>query len=286
MNDASANKVNAARTGRALVPRGRRRGAPHRVPPARGCGAAGDLARRLSLRHAGHQGRRARRAGAAAHSRAFLRFDYSGHGESDGRFEDGTISLLAGGCARRHRRPAGRRLAADPGSAPPWAAWLALLAARALAPGRHARSRAWCSSPPAPDFTERLILPGLDAAARARDRDDRRPSPALAIRRAGVSDHAGRCSDDGRRHLLLDGVVRTHAPRAHPAGDGRPGRALAHRNDADRAPSRRRRRADPDQGRRPPPVSPRGTSSASSRPSPASRAETRLSARKPTRRRK
>ena len=29
---------------------------------------------------------------AASQGRAFLRFDYSGHGQSDGRFEDGTIS--------------------------------------------------------------------------------------------------------------------------------------------------------------------------------------------------
>ncbi len=28
---------------------------------------------------------------AARTGRAFLRFDYSGHGESEGRFEDGTI---------------------------------------------------------------------------------------------------------------------------------------------------------------------------------------------------
>ena len=37
---------------------------------------------------------------AEANGRAFLRFDYSGHGESGGAFEDGHDFPLAGRCAR------------------------------------------------------------------------------------------------------------------------------------------------------------------------------------------
>jgi pimeloyl-ACP methyl ester carboxylesterase len=50
------------------------------------------VARRLQLRHDRLQGRKPRGARPGA-SRPCLRFDYSGHGQSEGRFEDGTISL-------------------------------------------------------------------------------------------------------------------------------------------------------------------------------------------------
>ena len=66
---------------------------------------------------------------AAAHGRACLRFDYSGHGESGGRFEDGTITrwLEESLAAIRLVRD---RPAILVGSS--MGGWLALLAARAL----------------------------------------------------------------------------------------------------------------------------------------------------------
>ena len=149
-------------------------------------------------------------AWAAVHRRAFLRFDYSGHGESDGRFEDGTITRwLEDSHAAIAARPA------TPGGAGPilvgssMGGWLALLVARDLAAaGTPAAGLVLLA--PAPDFTERLIRPGLDAAA------------LHAIETAGVFMQASQYGppvpitrallEDGRRHLVLDGVVRTHAP--------------------------------------------------------------------------
>ena len=149
-------------------------------------------------------------AWAKDHGRAFLRFDYSGHGESDGRFEDGTISRwledsLAAIAARL--ATAGEAGPILVGSS--MGGWLALLAARALAAAGTPPAGLVLLAP-APDFTERLILPGLGAAARRE------------IETAGVTLQASQYGspvpitrallEDGRRHLILEGIVRTHAP--------------------------------------------------------------------------
>ncbi len=103
----------------------------------------------------------------------FLRFDYSGHGESDGRFEDGTISGwtedAAAMIAARTRGPL-----VLVGSS--MGAWIALRLAQRL-PGRVA---ALLLLAPAPDFTSRLVEPKLtseDRAALARDGFVAEPSP-------------------------------------------------------------------------------------------------------------
>ena len=149
-------------------------------------------------------------AWAADHGRAFLRFDYSGHGESDGRFEDGTITRwLEDSLAAIATRPTTDGAAGPILVGSSMGGWLALLAARDLAAaGTPAAGLVLLA--PAPDFTERLIRPGLDAAARREIETTgvhMQPSlygPPVPITRALL--------EDGRRHLILDGVVRTHAP--------------------------------------------------------------------------
>ncbi len=149
-------------------------------------------------------------AWAVKHGRAFLRFDYSGHGESDGRFEDGTISRwLEDSLAAIAARPS------TVGGAGPilvgssMGGWLALLAARELA-ATGTPPAGLVLLAPAPDFTECLIRPGLDAAARREIETvgvtlKASPyGPPVPITRALL--------EDGRRHLVLDGIVRTHAP--------------------------------------------------------------------------
>jgi pimeloyl-ACP methyl ester carboxylesterase len=133
-------------------------------------------------------------ARAKAGARAFLRFDYTGHGASSGDFLDGTI----GGWAR-DAEDAVERLTEGPqllvGSS--MGGWIALLLAGRL-PGRVAGLVGVAA---APDFTEDAMWAGMDAAARARLAADGRIEVASAydapypITRALI--------EDGRRQLVL-----------------------------------------------------------------------------------
>ena len=100
-------------------------------------------------------------AWAKARGRAFLRFDYTGHGASSGDFLDGTI----GGWAE-DAQDAVERLTEGPqvlvGSS--MGGWIALLLAARL-PGRVAGLVGVAA---APDFTEDAMWAGMDAATRAR----------------------------------------------------------------------------------------------------------------------
>jgi hypothetical protein len=131
----------------------------------------------------------------AAENRAFLRFDYSGHGASGGRFEDGTIGRWAEDAAC-----AFDRLTEGPqvlvGSS--MGGWMALL----LALRRPERVAALVGIAAAPDFTA-LIVETLPAGAReaiAREGVWRRPSEygdPYPITRALL--------EEGERHMLLRG---------------------------------------------------------------------------------
>lgn len=96
---------------------------------------------------------------AQAAGRAYLRFDYFGHGESDGDFRDGTITRW-----REDALAVLDALVRGPavlvGSS--MGGWLACLAAMAR-PGRVA---AMVLIAPAADFTDKLMEPGLPAEAR------------------------------------------------------------------------------------------------------------------------
>ena len=98
---------------------------------------------------------------ARARGRAFLRFDYRGHGASSGAFEDGTIGDWADDAAE-----AVTRLTEGPqilvGSS--MGGWIALLLARRM-PERVAGLVGIAA---APDFTEDLVRPSFTDAERAR----------------------------------------------------------------------------------------------------------------------
>jgi pimeloyl-ACP methyl ester carboxylesterase len=146
-------------------------------------------------------------AWAAARGRALLRFDYTGHGESGGRFEDATLSVwLADTLAM---------LAAAGGPSPvlvgsSMGGWLALLAARALAASGRPLSGLVLIAP-AVDFTERLMWARFPEAVRAQILEQGHwlrasayaPEP-YPITRALI--------EDGRRHLLLDGPISPGCP--------------------------------------------------------------------------
>lgn len=109
---------------------------------------------------------------AAAEGRAALRFDYSGHGASPGRFEDGSIDRWrADALAMLDAETAGPQVLV--GSS--MGGWIALLCAIA----RPERIAGLVLIAPAPDFTERLMWPALPEAARsAIQRDGVWPQPS------------------------------------------------------------------------------------------------------------
>ncbi len=139
----------------------------------------------------------------AASGQAMLRFDYSGHGASGGRFEDGTISRWT-----EDALAAIDRLTAGPlilvGSS--MGGWIALLVALA----RPHRVGGLIGLAAAPDFTERLMWDAMAPPERAQLLAEgvlMLPSaygPPTPITRALI--------EDGRGHLLLDGPIPITAP--------------------------------------------------------------------------
>ncbi len=135
--------------------------------------------------------------------RAYLRFDYSGHGESDGDFEAGTISRWA---------EEATAMVALAGPSPvlvgsSMGGWISLLVARRMA----APPAGMVLIAPAADFTEALMWPAFpDEVKRQIETTGRwvRPSAydegGYPITRALI--------EDGRRNLVLDGLVETGCP--------------------------------------------------------------------------
>jgi pimeloyl-ACP methyl ester carboxylesterase len=151
---------------------------------------------------------------AAGQGRACIRFDYSGHGESSGDFGDGTISRwLEESVAVFEQFCRGPQIVI--GSS--MGGWMALLLAREL--NRRAKSGAPSAGgiagmvliAPAPDFTEVLMWQRFPPEIRKQIEETgawSRPSeysedPYL-ITRALI--------EDGRKHLLLNGLVETGCP--------------------------------------------------------------------------
>jgi pimeloyl-ACP methyl ester carboxylesterase len=139
----------------------------------------------------------------AARGRAFLRFDYSGHGASGGRFEDGTISRwTADAEAALLALTEGPQVLV--GSS--MGGWIALL----LALRRPDRVTGLVGIAAAPDFTEELMWAEMPPEVRAEILERgawHRPSgygPPYPITRALI--------EDGRRHLLLGGPIRLSCP--------------------------------------------------------------------------
>ena len=140
---------------------------------------------------------------AARTGRAFLRFDYSGHGESSGAFEDGTIGdWAADAMAAITALTEGPQVLV--GSS--MGGWISLLLARAM-PGRIA---GLVTVAAAPDFTERGFWAGFSELERAKlMREGRilRPSDygdAYVITRKLI--------EDGRNHLLMGAPLELPFP--------------------------------------------------------------------------
>jgi pimeloyl-ACP methyl ester carboxylesterase len=140
----------------------------------------------------------------AAKGRAYVRFDYTGHGASSGRFEDGTI-----GRWRDDALAILDRVAEGPqilvGSS--MGGWIALL----LALARPTRVCGMVLIAPAPDFTDDLLLPALSPA----DRADLEKCGGLDLPSA-YDERPTRLTrtlvEEARAHLLLRGPIPIGCP--------------------------------------------------------------------------
>lgn len=148
----------------------------------------------------------------AATGRAVTRFDYSGHGVSGGRFEDGTISRWAEEAEAVFAATTGPQILI--GSS--MGGWMSLLTARAhLAAVGRAGSRivGMVLIAPAPDFTEALMWASFPQSVQQAILETggwSSPSDfsdgSFTITRALL--------EDGRRNLLLGGTIETGCPVA------------------------------------------------------------------------
>jgi pimeloyl-ACP methyl ester carboxylesterase len=146
---------------------------------------------------------------AESEGRGCVRFDYSGHGESDGDFTAGTIGRwLEESLAVYTHFANGAQVVI--GSS--MGGWLALLLARALAAQKGAAPIAgMVLIAPAVDFTEELMWKQFsDAIKREIEQKGQwmRPSEygeeAYPITRGLI--------EDGRKHLMLGGLIETGCP--------------------------------------------------------------------------
>jgi pimeloyl-ACP methyl ester carboxylesterase len=150
----------------------------------------------------------------------FVRFDYSGHGRSGGRFEDGKISRWLGDTLAVVDGLTGGPLVLVGSS---MGGWLALLAARA----RPERVAGLLLIAPAPDFTERLMWPSFSPAQQRQLMEQGRlvlpsayaPEPTV-ITRAMI--------EDGRSQQVMNAPIAFNGPVEILAGGGDPDVPLSH----------------------------------------------------------
>ena len=148
-------------------------------------------------------------AWAETQGRACLRFDYSGHGELGGDFTEGTIGRwLEESVAVFTRFAQGPQVVV--GSS--MGGWIALLLARELRQRKGAAPIAgMVLIAPAVDFTEELMWKPFPAAIK-REIEEKgvwlRPSEYSE----GLYPITKGLIEDGRRHLLLGGLIETGCP--------------------------------------------------------------------------
>lgn len=146
---------------------------------------------------------------AAGHGHAFLRFDYSGHGESGGVFAEGTISKWLD-----ESLAAFRSLTSGPqvlvGSS--MGGWIALRLVQELRKaGEGERIAGLVLLAPAPDFTAELIEPALTKKQQRdlekqgyfEEKSEYSPEPNIYTRAL---------IEDGRLNRVMTGRIDTHCP--------------------------------------------------------------------------
>ncbi len=143
-------------------------------------------------------------AWAEKRGQAFLRFDYLGHGQSSGRFEDGTIGRWKDDSLAAIDALTEGKLVLVGSS---MGGWLSLLTAQA----RPELLAGLVLIAAAPDFTERMLLGGLSAEDRAAlQRDGRLERPSQYSPEPSV--FTWKLIEEGRNHLLLDKPLKLPCP--------------------------------------------------------------------------
>lgn len=197
---------------------------PHAVSTERLIVGDGEQARRIALmRRAGDApglfflgGYRSDMGGTKAQAldslgarlgRMVTRFDYSGHGASDGALAEGTISRWLEEARAVFATTEGPQIVI--GSS--MGGWLALLLNRALREAGESRVRALILIAPAVDMTESLMAAGLSEAER-----ETLARTGLVERASPYSEEpdpiTARLLEDGRRHLMFGNTIRTGCP--------------------------------------------------------------------------
>lgn len=139
-----------------------------------------------------------------ARGQAFVRFDYSGHGRSGGRFEDGTIGAWAGDAIAVLDEVAQGPQIVIGSSMGGWIALLAVLA-------RPERIAAYVGIAAAPDFTEDMMWAGFSEDIRETLRTDGvyyEPSEY----EEGPLPISYSLIEEGRDHLLLRAPIALSCP--------------------------------------------------------------------------
>ncbi len=142
--------------------------------------------------------------------RAMVRFDYSGHGESGGTFADGTIGrwreeslAVFDACCRGPQVVVGSSMGG----------WLALLLTQALAQRRNPAAEivGLVLIAPAVDFTEELMWKRFPPEIKCEIEEK-----GVWLRPSDYSDEPYPITrgliEEGRRHLLLGGMIETGCP--------------------------------------------------------------------------
>ena len=141
--------------------------------------------------------------------RACVRFDYSGHGESDGAFTDGTIGRWLEESLAVYRHYAkGPQIVI--GSS--MGGWLALLLARELADRKNGAPIAgMVLIAPAVDFTEELMWKQFSEASK-----NELEKKGVWLRPSAYGEEpypiTRQLIEDGRNYLLLGGLIETRCP--------------------------------------------------------------------------
>lgn len=145
---------------------------------------------------------------ATGQGRAFLRHDYSGHGESGGKFADGTISKwLRESLAvfARHTRGPQVLVGSSMGG------WIALRMVQELLKAGESRVRGLVLIAPAPDFTAELVEPAMtDEQRRELAEQGYFEIPSDYVDEPYI--YTRNLIEDGRANLMMSAPIDTHCP--------------------------------------------------------------------------